>query len=124
MSEIPSSIETPETETEIMTHETTDPQPTFAAQMPIPRPKATCEKRTAVVLSPLTDARENNEEMVKVIKDTTQETLESTIKVSLKNSMSIFITKIEDEVQNRGDCKRHCPCKNEDRATGRAGAKN
>ena len=114
-------IETPEIET----HETIDPQPTFPAQMPTPRPTATGEKRTAVVLSPLTNACENNEEMVKVIKATMQKTVESTIKVSLDNSMPNFIAKIQDEVQkNHGDCNRQRSCKNEDRATGRAGAKN
>ena len=98
---MPSSIEieTPENETpEIETHETTDPQPTFPVQMPTPRPTASGEKRTAVVLSPLTNACEN-EEMVKVIEATIQKTVESTIKVSLENSMPIFIAKIQDEVQ-------------------------
>ena len=99
---MPSSIviETPEIETpEIETHETTDPRPTFPAQMSTPRPTAISEKRTAVVLSPLTIACENNEEMVKVIKATIQKTVESTIKMSLENSMPIFIAKIQDEVQ-------------------------
>ena len=105
MSEIPSSIEieTPEIETpEIETQETTDPQQTFPAQIPTPRPTATGEKRTAVVLSPLTNACENNEEMVKVFEATIQKTVESTIntiKVPLDNSMPIFIAKIQDEVQ-------------------------
>ena len=64
MSKMPSSIEieTPETETpEIETHETTDPQPSLTMQMPTPRPIATGENRIAVVLSLLTNARENNE---------------------------------------------------------------
>ena len=53
MLEMPSfiEIETPEIETpEIETQETTDPQPIFPAQMPTPRPTATGEKRTAVVV--------------------------------------------------------------------------
>ena len=64
MSKMPSSIEIekPETKTpEIETHETSDPQPTLTMQMPTPRPIATGEKRIAVVLRPLTNARENNE---------------------------------------------------------------
>ena len=70
MKKTPSSfeIEIPEFQTpEIGTHETSYPQPTFSMQMPTPRPTATGEKRTAYVLSPLPKARENNEEMVKVI---------------------------------------------------------
>ena len=51
------------------------------------------------MLSPLTNACENNEEMVKVIKATIQKTVEFTIKLSLENSMPIFIAKIQDDVQ-------------------------
>ena len=93
VSEIPSSIEieTPETETpEIETHETTDQQPIFLAQMPTPQPTSTGERKTAVVLSALTNAREKkNEEMVKVIEATINKTVESTTKKSLENSMPI-----------------------------------
>ena len=61
----PNENETPETETsEIESHETNFPQQTFAAQQPTPRPTATGEKRTAVVLSPLINDCGNNEEMV------------------------------------------------------------
>ena len=75
MSEMPSSIEieAPEIETpEIETGEKTEPQPTFPAQMPTPRPPANGEKRNAVVLSPLTNVCKNNEEMVNVIEATIQ----------------------------------------------------
>ena len=102
MSEKPSSIEieTLEIETpEIGTQETTDPRPTCPARMPTPQPTATGEKRTAVVLSRLTNACENNEEMVKIIEATIQKTVESNIKVSLEKSMPIFIAKFQDEVQ-------------------------
>ena len=60
MLETPSSLETEIPETENETNGTTDPQPPFPAQMPTPRPTATGEKITAVVLCPLT----NNEKMV------------------------------------------------------------
>ena len=99
MSEMPTSIETetPEIETlEIETQETTDPHPNFPAHMPTPRPTATGEKRTTVLLSPLTNSCE---EMVKVIEATIQRTVESTIKVSLEKLMPIFIAKNQDEVQ-------------------------
>ena len=92
--------ETPETEiSEIETHETNDPEPTFPAQQPTPRPTATDEKRAAVVLSALTNAIGNIEETVKVIETTVQKTVESTINASLEKSMLTFTAKWQDEVQ-------------------------